>query len=444
MDTVRKAPYWIVIALLVYMPFHIFLAQSLSLLTGGLEIWKVAKDALLFLAVILSLILVWWTGAYQKQRYYIWFLGLTIAYCLAHLLIWGLNSGINTNGAILGTVYNCRLLGYGLLAWSAVLVYPGKIEVQRVAKIIVVISSIVCALGILQYLLPKDILTHVGYSLERGVKPAFFIDDKTDLPRIMSTLRDPNSLGAYLILPITMLSLAWARMPKKRMLLSGVLLLHAWALFLTFSRSAWLGVALSVFLVLLWNYRSEATKFAKKYWPLLAAGLTVMILGVFLLRDQYVVQNVVFHADESTKLSDPNELRVSFFQKSVDTIADNPLGHGPGTAGIVSIRTEKVVLTENYFLQIAYEIGVAGLAMLVGILAFVIKLLLDIKNNYAKVLVASFAGITVSAMLLHTWTNEAVAATWWLLTGMVLAEMAYSKSRVFVAGENAPKVRRSA
>lgn len=207
-----------------------------------------------------------------------------------------------------------------------------------------------------------------------------------------------------------------------------MLLLHVWALLLTFSRSAWLGAILSVSLVLVWNYKNQTIGFAKKYWPLLAAGLAVMILGVFLLRDQYVVQNVVFHADESTKLSDPNELRVSFFQKSVDTIADNPIGHGPGTAGIVSIRTDKVVLTENYFLQIAYELGVVGLALFVGILAFVVRLVLRIKNNYSRVLIASFFGITVSAMLLHTWTNEAVAATWWLLAGIVLG-VKISKSR---------------
>ena len=37
---------------MAYMPFHIFLAQSLSLATGGLDAWKIAKDLLAIIAVL--------------------------------------------------------------------------------------------------------------------------------------------------------------------------------------------------------------------------------------------------------------------------------------------------------------------------------------------------------------------------------------------------------
>ena len=427
MQILRKVPLWTVIALLVYMPLHIFLAQSLSLVTGGLEEWKAAKDVTLFLAVVFSLVLVWWTGAYQKSKAYQIFLGLTLAYSSLHLLIWALNPDINTSAAVLGSVYNARLVGFGLLGWSAVLVYPGKIDIKQVFKIVIIISTLVSLLGILQYLLPKDILTHVGYSLERGVKPAFFIDDKPDLPRIMSTLRDPNSLGAYLILPITLLSLAWARLPKRRMLVSGLLLLHVWALFLTFSRSAWLGALLSVGLVLTWNYKKQAKKFTKKYWPILTACLVVLVAGVFLLRDQYTVQNIIFHSDENTKLTDSNNRHIEFAQQGLQGIAERPLGHGPGTAGLVSIRTGKVVLTENYLVQIGYEVGVVGIILLIGACFVILKQLLKASGSLPRALIASFAGITLCSLLLLTWSNEAVAATWWLLAGLAAASLRSKK-----------------
>lgn len=441
MLTLRKIPLWVTIGLLVYMPFHIFLAQSLSLVTGGLDFWKAGKDVVLFGAVILSVFLVWWTGDYKKSPKYLWFLAITAVYSLLHLLIWRFNSDINSSNAVLGSVYNTRLLGYALLGWGAVLVYPGRVETKKIAKLVVIISSVVCLLGILQYLLPKDILTHLGYSLQRGVKPAFFIDDKRDLPRIMSTLRDPNSLGAYLILPITLLSLAWARQPKARMLISGLLLLHGLALFLTFSRSAWLGAVVAASLALIWNYKQQTTRFVKKYWPFVAVGVVSLLVFVVAMRNEYVVQNVVFHSDENTKMTDSNNLHAEFAKRGIDGIINKPLGHGPGTAGLVSIRTKNnVVLAEDYFIQIGYEVGVFGLLILLGAMVFILRELLRLPGSIPKALVSSFVGITLCSLLLLTWSNEAVAATWWLLAGLAIG----IKSRGSLGGGGGPKVRRSA
>lgn len=436
MHTLRKVPFWLVIMLLVYMPFHIFISQSASLVTGGLDAWKVGKDILLVLGLALTVGLVFWTGVYKKNKGFLIFFGLASAYGLLHLLVWAGNRHINSEGALLGTAYNSRLPGYALLGWGATILYPGKISVNRVAKLIILISTVVCVLGILQYLLPKDILTHVGYSIERGVKPNFFIDDKPDLPRIMSTLRDPNSLGAYLILPITLLSLAWAKRPKQRMLISGLLLLHFWALFLTFSRSAWLGAVLSLATAFGLVYRSSLKSFVKKYWPWIGIAIASLAVFVYAMRDQYVVQNVVFHSDENTQMTDSNNLHVKYAVDGIKGIASEPEGHGPGTAGLVSIHTKtEVVLTENYFIQIGYEIGVVGLALLLGIISYLLAQLWKIKTTLASAQIASFFGISLCALLLLTWSNEAVAATWWLLAGVVI-------SRGSLGGESAPKVRR--
>lgn len=441
MDKLRKAPLWIAIGLLVYMPFHVFLSQSLSLLAGSLDIWKAGKDIVLFFGLGLTVFLVLWTGAYKKNKDYMTFLALGVSYGILHVLIWLINRDISTSGAVLGTVYNSRLVCYALLGWGAILVYPGKIAINRVAKLIVLVSTVVCLLGILQYLLPKDILTHLGYSLERGVKPNFFIDDKPDLPRIMSTLRDPNSLGAYLILPITLLSLAWAKRPKARVLLSGLLLLHVWALFLTFSRSAWLGAVLSVGMALLWTYREKTSQFVKKYWPFLAVGLVSLAVFVFALRDQYVVQNVVFHSDENTHQTDSNNLHAEYAKQGIDGIVADPAGHGPGTAGLVSIRTKNnVVLTEDYFIQIGYEVGIVGLGLLLWLMAFMLNQLWRLKTTVATAQIAAFAGITLCSLLLLTWSNEAVAATWWIFAGLAVGSISRGSS----AGGGGSKARRSA
>jgi hypothetical protein len=422
MNKLFSIPYWAFLALLVYMPVHILLSQWLSTYTGGLEVWKAWKDVLLFLAVVVSLLLVYIKNG-LKNKFFWGIAGLSVLYVFFHFLIWAINPDIQKGPALLATVYNCRLFGYLILGFAAALLMPTinnkQQTINKVFKIVLVVSTIVCLLALLQWFLPKDILTHFGYSVERGVKPNFFIDDKPDLPRLFSTLRDPLSLGAYLILPIALLAGAWTKLKNARILIAGLLLLHGLILLLTFSRSAWLGAALSVALVLLWQHKPQATKFLKEYWLYLLILAAVFFTGFFLARDNYVVQNIVFHADENTQLADPNEKRINFYKTTTKSILEEPLGHGPGTAGLVSIQTDKVVLTENYFLQIAYEIGLLGLILLLYIMYLVVKRLYQRQDFYGQVMVCAFAGITLSSLLLHTWSNEAVAAQWWLLAGLL-------------------------
>ncbi len=81
--------------------------------------------------------------------------------------------------------------------------------------------------------------------------------------------------------------------------------------------------------------------FVKKYAIVLVALFAVIVGFGYMARDTYVVQNLVFHADEQTLETDPNELRVEFAKKVSEEVAETPLGHGPGTAGIVSINNPK-------------------------------------------------------------------------------------------------------
>lgn len=424
MNKLFRIPYWAFLALLIYMPFHIFISQWASTLTGGLEVWKVWKDVLLFLAVLTSFALVYIKNGF-KDRFFWLISGLSALYVAFHFLIWALNPDIEDGPALLGTVYNSRLFGYLIVGFAtAILLKTIKNRQQTIKKLFmisIVISTVVCMIALIQWFLPKDILTHFGYSVERGVKPNFFIDDKPDLPRLFSTLRDPNSLGAYLILPITLLSAAWFKLRSARIMIGGLLLLHGLILFLTFSRSSWLGAFLAVVMVLLWQYKVEVQEFLKKFWPVLFVIFSLLFIGVYVARDNYVVQNVVLHADENTQLAGSNERHLKYTLNGIEDVSEEPEGYGPGTAGPVSLQTKKHVLPENYFVQIAYEVGVAGLMLLLTTMFLIIKQLYGRHDFYSRIMISAFAGITLCAILLHTWANEAVAAQWWLFAGLILA-----------------------
>lgn len=420
--------YRLAVVLAAYMPFHILLSQSLSLVTGGLEIWKAAKDVLVVAAVPILFWVVYKRGLY-KDTFLKKFLIIGAVYTLLHMLFVLFRSSDDTYSTIVASVYNTRYLAYFLLGYIIARSDGGSQKIRTIVKIMLVASIIVAGFGVLQYFLPKDLLTHIGYSLERGVKPMFFIDDKPDFPRIMSTLRDPNSLGAYLLFPLFVSAYyvfaakeshylpKWGR---TKGLALGVL--ASLALLLTFSRSAYIGAFVGGVTILSIVAGERVLSFVKKYAIVLVALFAVIVGFGYMARDTYVVQNLVFHADEQTLETDPNELRVEFAKKVSEEVAETPLGHGPGTAGIVSINNPKEsLLTENYYLQIFYEVGWLGGVLFLSLLMIISRELIKKgRDGLSKVAFALAIGYIPLSLLNHLWSNEAVALQWWLLSGLLV------------------------
>ncbi|MET0779839.1 MAG: O-antigen ligase family protein [Candidatus Saccharimonadales bacterium] len=424
---VRFIPFWSVIALLVYMPFHIFLSQWLSTATGGLEAWKLGKDIILAALVLFSICLV-----YQQRctsREFNILVGVAAGYGLLHAALWLLHPALFRDSALLGIIYNNRLLAFLLLGASAGLLLGRdelKAQLPLLRTVIITASTVVAVVGIVQYFLPKDILTHFGYSLDRGVRPNFFIDDNPAFPRIMSTLRDPNSLAAYLLLPLALLSVQLSHIRdfarSRQVLLAGLFAIHIAALYLTFARSAWLGAAVMFAAIIWWQFSSQFVHILRKWWP--AGVILVLLTGtvLFTQRHNAAIDGVLTHSTSAqVGQYDSNEYHWLYVKRGLEGIWHNPLGHGPGTAGLASIQNPHGgLLTENYYVQIGYEVGVVGLAVFVGAQVWLYMRLLRGRDDWKVVLLASFWAYAVINMLLHMWSNEAVAAQWWLAAGVLL------------------------
>jgi hypothetical protein len=410
------------------MPLHIFLSQSLSLLTGGLEAWKIAKDIALLIVVVFTFCLILQQRCTSREfRVVTW---LVAAYALLHIMLWVLHPTIYRDSAILGVIYNNRIFGYLVLGIGAALLLPARFKsLTTLSKIVLGVSTLVALFGVLQYFLPKDILTHFGYGVDRGTLPAFFIDDKPNFPRIMSTLRDPNSLGAYLILPITWITalLFRVRINSRRLVLGGLLGLHLLAVFLTFSRGAWMATLLALGLLTVWQYAAFIGKLLKKFWPLAVILCVLGFGGLFVARNTYVFKSYITHSTGKPKAAyDSNGFHWVFAKRGLDGIVRNPFGHGPGTAGLASIQNPSgSFLTENYYIQIGYEAGVLGLLLFIALNVVVYLALLKQRSTpLAVVLLVTFWAYVLMNMLFHMWSNEAVAAQWWILAGLVLGGIA--------------------
>lgn len=434
-EKVSQLLFIVALVIIVYMPLHVFIVQSASLVTGGLEVWKAAKDVLV-VALVPLLVFV----AYKQKLFegkYKWHFLIGSAYIMLHFLFVVLDQNDDTYSSIVGSVYNSRLFAYLLLGLVVGSFKLGDKYLKWLLTAAVIVACAVAFFGVLQYFLPTDLLTHVGYSLERGVKPMFFIDDRPELPRIMSTLKDPNSLGAYLIVPILLVGYALVKKgvseklfawKMRREVLIGMLGVMLTALFLTFSRGALLGLILSIITLLCIVTGERALVYIKKYWIVVVILLLAISYILFSIRNNAIIQDYVFHAAVSTNQEDPNEKRITLVQGAIDDIVDTPEGSGPGSAGLVSINNPKGgVLTENYYLQIAYEVGWLGIAFFVAILSIIAYQLSKIcrKSPAAAVMLASLVAYLFYSLLIHLWSNEAIALQWWLLTGVVLGNYLY-------------------
>lgn len=428
MHFAKRLPLYAVTAYLLYLPFHVFLAQSLSLVTGGLDVWKIAKDvilALLTLFVVCSVVI-----GRRVTRLFTILMAISFVYALFHVILWVAHPDIFRDSALIGMVYNIRLPAFLMLGYGAALLRPDLLKPQFFVRLVIVVGTFVALLGVLQYFLPKDILTHVGYSIERGARPAFFIDDKAEFPRVMATLREPNALAGFLLVPmgLAIAMLVRTKDQNKRVMLLGMLGVQGLALFFTFSRSGWAAALLVLGLIVGWYYRDMLWTVLKRFWLVGLVAVTLLGFGVYTQRHSPVVESYITHASDDADL-DSNDYHRIFLQQGLDGIADQPMGHGPGTAGLASIQDPKgSFLTENYYVQLGYEVGVLGLLVFVALNVVVYVRLWPYRNTVlGSVLLATFWGYVLMNMVLHTWSNEAIAGQWWLLAGVALATLGLTK-----------------
>ena len=428
MHFAKRLPLYAVTAYLLYLPFHVFLAQSLSLVTGGLDVWKIAKDvilALLTLFVVCSVVI-----GRRVTRLFTILMAISFVYALFHVILWVAHPDIFRDSALIGMVYNIRLPAFLMLGYGAALLRPDLLKPQFFVLLVIVVGTFVALLGVLQYFLPKDILTHVGYSIERGARPAFFIDDKAEFPRVMATLREPNALAGFLLVPmgLAIAMLVRTKDQNKRVMLLGMLGVQGLALFFTFSRSGWAAALLVLGLIVGWYYRDMLWTVLKRFWLVGLVAVTLLGFGVYTQRHSPVVESYITHASDDADL-DSNDYHRIFLQQGLDGIADQPMGHGPGTAGLASIQDPKgSFLTENYYVQLGYEVGVLGLLVFVALNVVVYVRLWPYRNTVlGSVLLATFWGYVLMNMVLHTWSNEAIAGQWWLLAGVALATLGLTK-----------------
>ncbi len=297
--------------------------------------------------------------------------------------------------------------------------YIRKTWIYRGIKLIVVFTSLVALIGI----------------LEGGVINSSWVDSEMfgDISaRVSSFLGNPNMLGVYLVI---VFPLAFAQMIVSRKKLSKLgfgicTLLMLVCTILTWSRGAWLGLIAStlIFLVL---YDS------RNIWFIIAGGASMPMWMVL------IPETVIRRFISIFTMSDTSVLyRFNTWRGVLSMIKDNLIsGVGVGENAFKEAYlayavpgTESVLHSHSLMLQITLELGIIGAIVFVAIMLMyaqkcfaTISMKTNVRKSKSKTMIAagfaSICGALTIGLTDHIWYNYRVFLVFWVVMGLTVALM---------------------
>ena len=276
-----------ILIILLVLPFHEFLTTWLASNFGHINLFRVWKEIVLILISPIVFFLAWSDKKLRKwliKDKLILLIKLFSIIVIVLGVIGYYQKRVNLSALGAGMVIDLRFFLIFLITlvltrytdffrryWKQILIYP---------------ALLVILFGIAQLFLPIDFLRHFGYG--PNTIPAFqTIDQQLRFHRIQSTLRGANPLGAYLILITPVFIFFYTKNLLVRVITS---VLSLTALFFTYSRSAYVGLIVTIGIIFYYlkfdNHNLSAE--LKKALYYLGGGIILLVLALTLmLRNNY-------------------------------------------------------------------------------------------------------------------------------------------------------------
>lgn len=328
-------------------------------------------------------------------------------------------NGLDTAGA--GLLIDLRYILYFVLVYGFVTLFPSyrRLFITAFAIGAVVILSF----AVLQvFVLPKDILSHIGYSLST-ISPYLTVDENHDYIRINSFLRGPNPLGAYAVicLALVLATVGKWKLGRQGKIVAGLIAVAALvALWASYSRSSAIAAVAVIAVVGL----IVVTPKIRKLLALGAIGVVIVASGlVVVFRDTPFVANVILHNDPTTGADvDSNAGHAESLADGTSRMIAQPFGAGIGSTGSASLLGDKPLIIENQYLLVAHEVGWVGLAIFTWLFYEIMKRLWQRRDSsLALGMFGSGIGLAIIGLLLPVWTDDTVSIVWWGLAAVAIA-----------------------
>lgn len=410
------------VLIIALMPIHAFISTWGGTAVGPLWLWKSWKEILL--GVLVVMVLGWLVAnkAAWSQLVHDRLAQVMAAYVALSLVLSVLHIGtVGSAAASAGVAMNLRYLAIAALAY--VLFRFSKhdwfVVGKKVVAFVVGVGIALSTIGVLQVtVLPVDLLANFGYDKDATIAPFMTIDENPDALRAFATLRGPNDYGAFLTLPLV-LAFLYIKRPAYRI---AAMLTIAAGLAVSVSRSAWIGAVLALLVAAALTYgpklfRSKRFIYSAVVSAVVFVGLIVSAMSVPSLR------LAIFRSSPGdTSLTEGStDQHVLATAAGIMRVVNDPLGCGVGCSGPASYYGGSARISENYYVQLAEEVGVLGLGLWLTIAWLVTERLYRLRQDLlARALLASFVGISSIGLLLHVWSDDPLSLTWWGLAGAVL------------------------
>ncbi|MDD2745583.1 MAG: O-antigen ligase family protein [Candidatus Gracilibacteria bacterium] len=305
-------------------------------------------------------------------------------------------------------------------------------------RMFIISASAALAIGILvRWVFGETILLHFGFSgnlsnwMFGGSIPIYHGIDQANVRRFQGIFDGPNPAGFFIILYFGVMATYFQSAKKYHFLLGlwGIILVGV--LIYTYSRSALLGFAAGMGVVILYFLPTIWKKHKSiMFWSI---PFLMLFLGMFFLKFEATLTKIVMR-EGSTK---------GHFERAVTGIERakmKPLGSGLASAGPAyrfvhqpepneslfegeNKTEEDYYIPESWFIQQLVEGGLIGFALFLAIMGTLALQLLK-KNIF---LFGSFIGMNMMNLVLHSYESSYISLLLFMMLALILY---YDSSRV--------------
>lgn len=312
---------------------------------------------------------------------------------------------LGTKEVLISGLYLGRFAQYVGLGWVVANVFRG--ESDKLIKRTLLISALTLSiLGFVQFWLIPDFSE---IAAEGGWDPHQY--------RLLSTFFDPNFLGLYLVLALTLVLVSFLENSKKELIKIPLILTLVFALILTYSRSSYVALMASFGVLGILRWRALLV-------ILPSIGGTVALL----------FPRVWARFEEGVASGTSGEARVESWLNALQILRDNPLtGIGFNAYRYIQVSYGFLVEgvshsgggTDSSLLLILATTGIIGFIFMGVFLYMVFELsrrLIKKQHSLGYVLVASLASILAHSQFVNSFFYPWVMVWFWVVVGLSLAK----------------------
>lgn len=277
-------------------------------------------------------------------------------------------------------------------------------------------TLIVLGFGVLQFFLPRDFLSILGYG-DGTIQPYLLVDLNPDFVRHSSFLRGPNQLGVFSAMVFVVAFGFFAKHQKISLIVMIMSLLTLWS---SHSRSGFLVLGFGVLTFLLIKFWHKINM--KIAVTVILSGL-LLLGGLYAFRENNFISSVVFHENTlNGRQENSNDQHLESLQYGISEVLNNPFGKGIGSSGSASLQGENPKIIESQYLSLAYQVGVLGLLSFLTLYLTVLFKLFKKKSMFSLAVFSAGIGLMVSNVFLPLWADGYLAYFWWALAAISLAK----------------------